>query len=443
MNTKNTSSLPDGLAPRMVAFRALMAWQQGNGYLQDQLQSMLGSLEERDRGLAYELAMGVCRNHRRLQNAVRTFAKERKPDLTLETCLCLGLYQIFHLERVPQHAAVHVTVELARRVNGEASSRFANAMLHHAIKDGLPTLSSDPVQAMGMEFSVQDWLVAKWLRQANGDKLLVRQKLEQARQVPHQWVRVHTAKISLADFKTRFELTDARVWGNRFVEVDSKLGGMLASVEFAQGKFSVQNPASDLLVRLLEVPANASVWDACAAPGGKSALILESVPTAKLVASDIDEKRLASMDDLTKRLQLPTFETIVCDASAPNHGRRFDRILLDSPCSNLGVMSRRPEVPMRLDRKSFEQTCAKQKRILQASAQCLEVGGILVYATCSPEPEETVQVVQEFLQKNPNFILEDAASLVDARFVKDSFVQAFDAEMGFDGFFGARVKRLS
>ena len=273
MNTKNTTSLPDGLAPRMVAFRALMAWQQGNGYLQDQLQSMLGSLEERDRGLAYELAMGVCRNHRRLQNAVRTFAKERKPDLTLETCLCLGLYQIFHLARVPQHAAVHVTVELARRVNGEASSRFANAMLHHAIKDGLPRLSSDPVQAMGMEFSVQDWLVAKWMRQAGGDKIQVRQKLELARQVPHQWVRVHIARIALAEFIARFGLTEAKVWGDRFVEVDSKLGAMLASDEFKQGLFSVQNPAADLLVQLLDVTADATadatVWDACAAMGNR------------------------------------------------------------------------------------------------------------------------------------------------------------------------------
>jgi 16S rRNA (cytosine967-C5)-methyltransferase len=316
-------------------------------------------------------------------------------------------------------------------------------MLHHAIKDGLPGLSSDPVQAMGMEFSVQDWLVAKWMRQAGGDKIQVRQKLELARQVPHQWVRVHIARIALAEFIARFGLTEAKVWGDRFVEVDSKLGAMLASDEFKQGLFSVQNPAADLLVQLLDVTADATVWDACAAPGGKSALILERVPSAKLVASDIDEKRLASLDDLTVRLGLPAFETLVCDATAPNHGRRFARILLDAPCSNLGVMSRRPEVPMRLDRKSFEQTYAKQARILQASAQCLELGGILVYATCSPEPEETTGVIQDFLQKNPNFVLEDAANFVAANFVKDSCIQAFNAELGFDGFFGARLKRIS
>jgi 16S rRNA (cytosine967-C5)-methyltransferase len=219
------------------------------------------------------------------------------------------------------------------------------------------------------------------------------------------------------------------------------MGALLRSPQFQQGLFSIQNPAADLLVRLLDPQMGEHVWDACAAPGGKSALILERCPQLHLTASDSDARRLESLQDLETRLNLRVAKIVACDASKPFFEPMFHRILLDVPCSNLGVMTRRPEVAQRLDRKSFETVVEKQEKILAGAAKCLLPGGVLVYGTCSPEPEETVQVIQKFLSAHPDFKLEPAEKFVEKEWVKDHFVHAGNTELGFDWFFGARLRR--
>jgi len=432
----------DGLAPRWAAFKALQEWRRKGGYLQDHLQAPVTELEERDRGLAWELAFGVCRNYRRLLSVIETFTAGSPPKVQVELSLMLGLYQIFFLDRVPAHAAVHVTVDLARKVGGDGAARLTNAILQRSIREGMPKLSSDPVQALAMEFSLQDWLVAKWIRESKGDVAGVRTRLEYLRKVPGQWIRLHRPRAEAVEFLQRMELTDARVWRERWIEVGSRVGALLHSQEFQQGLFSVQNPASQLLADLLGVQKEERVWDACAAPGGKTALLLESEPTIKMLASDCDADRLKSMGDLHRRLHLPNFRIEVCDASKPAAEWKFDKVLLDVPCSNLGVMARRPEVGLRLDRRSYEEVVKRQRRILEGASQAVVPGGVLVYATCSPEPEETDGLIRDFLGAHPEFLLDDASERVEARFVKDSCVRAFDAEMGFDAFFGARLRRV-
>lgn len=430
-----------GLETRRVALNALLAWKRKGAYLQETLQGTAHTLPEVDRGLAWELAFGVCRKERRLTQAIKTYLTGQSPKLEVEMVIALGLYQLFFLDRVPQHAAVHVSVDLARKVAGDGATKLVNAILQRSLRDGLPKLSSDPVQAMGCEYSVPDWLVAKWLREVNNDIAVVRARLEACRTLPAQWLRVNLQRTTVADLQTALALENARTWGNRWLEAGSRVGALLRSESFAQGLFSLQNPASDLLVRLLDPQAGERIWDACAAPGGKSALILERCPEVHLVATDSDARRLESMEDLSKRLGLHPSEIKVCDASNPSFGAEFQRILLDVPCSNLGVMARRPEVPQRLDRKSFEAVAKRQRQILAGASRCLLPGGVLVYATCSPEPEETLRVVQDFLRDHSDFEWEDASRFVEAEWVKDGCVQAWNAELGFDGFFGARLRR--
>jgi 16S rRNA (cytosine967-C5)-methyltransferase len=419
-----------------------VAWQKNESTIQDYLQNNVGDLSDPDRGLAWEIAFGTCRNFRRLQSVVRAYAK-KKPPLVTELAICSGLYQIFFLHRVPRHAAVYVTVAMVHQVSGVVASKFANAILQRAVREGMPPLPENPSEALALEFSMPDWLIGKWLKESKGDVVAIRARCESSRAVPGQWIRVHIARISLADFQKAVGLDDARVWGDRWIDVGNKIGSLLRTEEFRKGLFSVQNPAADLLVRLLDVNNGQSVWDACAAPGGKSALLLERMPGIHLTASDIDASRLASLSDLSDRLQLPAFESVVQDACAPTLNTRFDRILLDVPCSNLGVVSRRPEVPSRLDPQAFEEIVARQRKILAGAAECLAPGGVLVYGTCSPEPEETTFVVRHFLKHHPEFVLDDASSILGQDWVKDGCVQSFDATLGFDGFFAARLRRVN
>ena len=443
MTGESGSRDASGFGSRWAALEALSRWLQGRGFLQESLEQASAGLEPRDRGLAWELAFGVCRRLRRLQAAVQHFSSHRKPDPKIELVLCIGLYQLHFLDRVPKHAAVHLAVEMARKLKGEAAARFVNALLQRSLRDGLPALPIDPVQALALEFSVQDWLVQKWLADALGDLTLVRGRLESGRSLPVQWARVHIGRVSLAELQEREGLQGARTWGERWVEVGDRLGDLLRGPSFREGLCSVQNPASELMLALLGVEPGNRVWDACAAPGGKSALLLERTPGIELWATDIDVKRLASMDDLRVRLRLPEFRCVACDTVNAPWSKPFDRILVDAPCSNLGVMSRRPEVPMRLDRKAFQQVVAGQRKILNGAARHLAVGGVLVYGTCSPEREETGDVVEWFLRKNPGFRLESAESCVEARWVRNGYLVAGDDALGFDGFFGARLRRVT
>jgi len=438
----NKQSAPTpGLAPRRVALEALLAWQNNGAYLQEQLQDSVLNLPERDRALAWELSFGVCRNYRRLQAAVHAYSVQCKPTQVLEVSLALGLYQLFFLDRVPHHAAVHVTVELVRKFEGQGASRYANAILQRALREGLPALPADPVEALSIEFSMPDWLVTRWLAEPGVTLETLRERLKENRKVPRQWIRVNVQKTNVEEMRSRLDLPLESVWGERWIDVGQRIGALVRSEKFRQGYFSVQNPAADLLADLLKPEPGHAVWDACAAPGGKSALLLERFPEIALTASDVDQQRIKSFSDLNSRLGLPSFRTLVCDATQPEFGAEFDRILLDVPCSNLGVIGRRPEVPLRLDPKSLDNVVDRQQRILEGASKCLKPGGVLVYATCSPEREETFGVIESFLAKHPDFILDDAADFVDARFVKDNCVLAHDAALGFDGFFGARLRK--
>lgn len=436
-------TLNQGLETRRVALNALLAWKRKGTYIQDTLQATAHVLPEVDRGLAWELAFGVCRKERRLSQAIKSYLTGQSPKPEVELIIALGLYQLFFLDRIPQHAAVHVSVDLARKVAGDGATKLVNAILQRSLREGLPKLSSDPVQAMGAEYSIPDWLVAKWMREVHNDAPTVRARLEACRTLPAQWLRVNLQKTTVPELQKALQLEASRTWGDRWIEAGTKVGGLLRSPEFAQGLFSLQNPASDLLVRLLDAKPDERVWDACAAPGGKSALILERCPQVQLVVSDSDARRLESIQDLPDRLGLKVFEIKACDAAHPHFGEIFQRILLDVPCSNLGVMARRPEVPQRLDRKSFEAVAVRQRAILAGAAKCLVPGGVLVYGTCSPEPEETTQVVADFLLNHPDFEKEDAAQFVEAEWVKDGCVQAWNTDLGFDGFFGVRLRRKS
>lgn len=428
---------------RLAALEALLLWSKGQGYLQELLRVSTVNLDVRDRALAWELAFGVCRNQRRLQVTLDAFHDAKRPMKPITSWIALlGFYQLHFLDRIPAHAAVHATVELARSKQGEGTAKFINALLQRFIREGIAPLSSDPVQGFAVEFSLPEWLVAKWLGQLAGDRNALRTHLAAMRQVPAQWLRVNLQKGSREDLQQELQLQENRTWGSRWIEAGASVGAVLRSKAFLDGRVSVQNPAADLIMDLLELRPSLSVWDACAAPGGKTALLLEREPTLQVLASDSDPKRLEQMRDLNTRLALPVFEMRTMDLQTPQILPEFDRILLDVPCSNLGVLPRRPEVASRLTKKGMLQLVQKQEQILHNASQHLCKDGILVYATCSPEPEETTQVIERFLQKNPDFILESANGFVENEFVKNDCVFAGQSELGFDGFFAARLRRV-
>ena len=402
----------------MDAYRVLLLWQQDGSFIKESGLSPF----------AMELALGVCRRHLYLLYFIKNLVK-KKPSVEVSTILEIGLFQMFFTE-VPDHAAVATSVDLAKAANlHEGSARLVNAVLHAARRSGPPVLPPQRLRRVSIENSVPEWLVRRWFDVYGGDRAeaLAKATLER----PVEWLRVNLQKSSAPVLVQKLGLTGASILYDRFIQVpaDAKLKPILESQSFANGEFSLQNPSAYEVVKLLDLKPGLKVWDACAAPGGKSALMAEMEPSLDILASDVSEFRVQKMHDVVDRLGLKNVHLECIDVLACNGGvGTFDRILLDVPCSNMGVIARRPESVYRLTPESIKELSELQYKLLESAATRLAVGGIIVYATCSPDPTETTQVVNRFVKEHPEFARRGDAVLpgnLDARF-DGFFAQALE-----------------
>ena len=419
----------------MDAYRVLLLWQKEGTFIKESGLSPF----------SMELALGVCRRHLYLQYFIKSLTK-KKPSLEVCTILEMGLFQMFFME-VPDHAAVSTSVELSKAANlQEGSARLVNAVLHAARRSGLPQLPPQRVRRVSVENSVPESLVRRWFDIYGADRAeaLAKATLER----PSEWLRVNLQKTTVDALIKKLNLTlkseirnpNSELVYDRYIQVPegAKLKPILESESFANGEFSLQNPAAYEVVKLLDLKPGQKVWDACAAPGGKSALMAEMEPTLDILASDVSEFRVEKMQDLLDRLGLVNVHLECIDALSPQwpvtlegcnpdrvqealaseSSKRsdlipqstegatsslFDRILLDVPCSNMGVIARRPESKYRITPESVKELVELQFKLLASASQALKVGGILVYATCSPDPMETTQVVNRFVKEHPEF----------------------------------------
>lgn len=369
---------------------------------------------------AMELALGVCRRHLYLEYFVKSLTK-KLPSLEARVILEMGLFQMFFMD-VPDYAAINDSVELAKSANlGESTARLVNAVLRTARRQGEPALPPQRVRRVSVENSVPEWLVRRWFDVYGGDRAeaLAKATLER----PTEWIRVNLQKTSAPVLAEKIGITGASILYDRFIEIPRDVGVklLLALPEFVKGEFSFQNPSAFEVVKLLDLKPGLKVWDACAAPGGKTALMAEMDSSLEILASDSSASRLEKMQDLMNRLGLTNIKTEVIDlapaqdsATAPQHSSlsslvsrlssKFDRILLDVPCSNMGVIARRPESVYRMTPESINEVAELQFKILENASAALAPGGRLVYATCSPDPTETTRVIARFVKAHPEFV---------------------------------------
>ena len=387
------------LTEREEAYRVLLLWQKDGSFIKESGLSPF----------AMELALGVCRRHLYLEYFVKSLTK-KLPSLEARVILEMGLFQMFFMD-VPDYAAINDSVELAKSVNlGESTARLVNAVLRTARRQGEPALPPQRVRRVSVENSVPEWLVRRWFDVYGGDRAeaLAKATLER----PTEWIRVNLQKTSAPVLAEKIGITGASILYDRFIEIPRDVGVklLLALPEFVKGEFSFQNPSAFEVVKLLDLKPGLKVWDACAAPGGKTALMAEMDSSLEILASDSSASRLEKMQDLMTRLGLTNIKTEVIDlAPAPAESRlsseaKFDRILLDVPCSNMGVIARRPESVYRMTPESINEVAELQFKILENASAALAPGGRLVYATCSPDPTETTRVIARFVKAHPEFV---------------------------------------
>ena len=406
------------LTEREDAYRVLLLWLKDGAFIKES-------------GLppfAMELALGVCRRHLYLEYFVKSLTK-KLPSLEARVIIEMGLFQMFFMD-VPDYAAINDSVELAKSANlGESIARLVNAVLRSARRQGAPALPPQRVRRVSIENSVPEWLVRRWFDVYGGDRAeaLAKATLER----PTEWIRVNLQKTSAPVLAEKLGITGSSILYDRYIEIPRDVGVklLLASPEFVNGLFSFQNPSAYEVVKLLDLKSGLKVWDACAAPGGKTALMAEMDGSLEILASDSSASRLEKMQDLMERLGLKNIKTEVLDlaavpqalvahtsATSPQHSplsslvsrlsseAKFDRILLDVPCSNMGVIARRPESIYRLTPESINEIAELQYKILENASTALAPSGRIVYATCSPDPAETTRVIARFLKAHPEFV---------------------------------------
>jgi len=394
----------------------------------------LQGLAERDRRLAYELSAGVLRRQRELDTALEL----DRADPRLHDVLRLGAYQLRWLTRVPSHAAVSTSVELARETVGEASTGYVNRSLRR--------LSATGYRLSGNSQTHPDWLVDRWRSRFGSD--------ETARLI--EWndtkpeLILQPARWNQATLLQRFreagiEAADAPFGtGIRLYPIaDSRYPIASSLPGYSEGAFIVQDPAHALVARFAAIPPGAQVYDACAAPGGK-AVALEA-RGARVFAGDARHERMGRLADTTRRAGVEIHCVAADLEAAPIGPGGVDAVLVDAPCSATGTMRRHPDARWRLDPGVFARAASRQARLLAAAAPLVRFSGLLIYATCSLEPEENERIVEGFLTKNPEFARapHGDASLPAELLTEAGDFQTLPQRHGIDGAYAARLVRVS
>ena len=440
----------NGEKPREIAAGVLARRRAGDEFTETLLERALAvaGLSSADRGLCHELVFGVVRWQATLDwlIAQKTQGRPQKPGL--QDLLRLGLYQIFWLDRIPDHAAVHETVEMAKRAGFGPQSGFVNAVLRGFLREAVVTKAlladlrrgeenpktEDPSlktldARLAIGWSQPEWLVARWRERWGEDHL--RSLLEWNNAPAKVYARVNTLRTDAGKLveQWRGENVDydflTRDWTGENLVFELKSHPPLTTLEsFRQGGFYIQDPGTLLAVRELDPRPGETVLDLCAAPGGKTTFIAQLMNNeGRIIACDLAEARLKLVRENCTRLGITcvdvrSVEDVVAGGptgsrrAAPDARPRFDRILVDAPCSNTGVLRRRVDLRWRIQPDEITRLRATQLSLLRRAASLLKPGGVLVYSTCSLEPEENGEVVSQFLSEGTDFKLERQRELL-------------------------------
>lgn len=433
-----TLAPPAGLPARRAAWQVLRAVDQGQPFDQA-LDAALRPLEENDRRLAHELAAGVLRRRTdldaRLTPLVHRGWSSVAPDL--RDVLRLGAYQLTALDRVPLHAAVSTTVDLARAVLGEKAARFTNAILRGVGGRAAPPAEElDPAAHLASLHSHPVWLVRRWLARFGeaecaallaADNVRPTLTLQPARTGPEELQRALWA----GGVGARPAPFDAGlvVEGVRPVELPG----------YAGGAFVVQDAAQQLVVRFAACPPGATVLDACAAPGGKTVAL--GRVAGRVLAGELRRERAARLVENLARAGSGREHVVVASAEAPPC-RRADLVLLDAPCLGTGTLARHPDARWRVGPDALARLVTGQARLLGALAPVVRPGGWLVYATCSLEPEENEAQVDRFLADHPDF-QRDPAPMPEGVLTSAGDLQLLPHRHGTDGAYAARLRKTA
>ncbi|MEO5616994.1 MAG: 16S rRNA (cytosine(967)-C(5))-methyltransferase RsmB [Candidatus Eisenbacteria bacterium] len=444
-----TPALPTN--PREAALRILHAVDTRSAFSDRLLDGahQRGGPDPRDHALLHELVKGTLRWRGRidwvLDRLIHIGLEQVQP--WIKNVLRLGAYQVLFLDRIPAHAAVDEAVKLAHQYGHPGTAGLANSVLRRLIeeKDKLQLPEGDDAESLSIWGSHPRWIVDRWLARFGPDA--TRALLTADNRIVPVGLRVHRLKLTRDELVEQLardgvtahaaEHSPDIVWA----ENASAPGSLDA---FKRGMCTAQDESEALVSRLVAPEPHERLLDLCAAPGGKCTHLAELMgDEGEVWAMERAQPRVESLEQAIARLGLHCIHVQLGDGRTYNFPMPFDRVLVDAPCSGLGVLARRADARWRKGPEVLAEMPGIQMELLVAGGARLRPGGVLVYSVCSFEPEETTQIVERFLRQNPAFIAESAGAFLPEAVVNaDGFMEVLPHVHGCDGAFAARFRRI-
>mgnify|MGYP001821158800 CR=1 FL=1 len=414
--------------------------------------------DRRDRALLHALVFGILRWRGRLDYIINSFSRTRlnKIDPPVLNILRLGLFQMVYLNRIPVSAAVNTAVDLAKASSPPWVIRYVNAVLRSAARDQknvrFPDYEQDPVAAIAARKSLPQWLSRRWLEKAGKDKTV--QHCDAINLIPPLTLRTNTLKTTrrnlLKELAKEADTLRPTIYAPDGITLLNPNKMIADFPAFNKGWFQVQDEAAQLVTLLLAPRPGDKVLDACAGLGGKTGHTAQLMnDQGSIVALDVYG---AKLDRLEKQMQLmgvSIVDTRVHNLNIPPKKETlgtFDRILLDAPCSGLGVLRRNPDTRWKIRETMLKDYAEKQLRLLDNLSHLVNPSGILVYAVCSTEPEENEAVAEKFLNRHLEFIKEDPPANLPKKIgvllTRDGSLITSPHQHNMDGFYCVRFKRI-
>ncbi len=406
-------------------------------------------LSDKDKALLVELVNGVIRWHGQLQWIIKSLYKgnyETVPPILLNI-LEVSLYQLTHLSKIPGYAAVSQGVDMAKAEGGKRWGNLVNAILRNYLRHGseleFPTIEKERVSAIAIRHSHPEWIVGRWLRQFGLDNTI--KFCEYNNKRPEISVRINTLKTDLQNTveeleENGFNLKPSAYFSD-FLKVE-KAANLVQTDLFRQGFITIQDESTALAPLLLHPQKGDVILDMCAAPGGKTGYLSTLMGDEGVVfAVDVNLQRLNAVKQNKQRLNLKSMLPVCADARKIQM-RPVDKILLDVPCSGLGVLARRADLRWRKTCNDIRSILKTQQSLLQRAAHLVKNGGSIVYSTCTLEPEETTRQIEWFLEKYPEFYLSTDCETIPGTFLsEDKYFISFPFLHGIDGAFAVKLKK--
>ncbi len=440
---------------RDMALKILMEINVEGAYSNISLKNNLkGNMGKLDENFVREIVYGVLENKLYLDYIIGNFSKTKlsKIEPIILEILRIGVYQIRFLDKIPDRAAVNESVKLAKKHSNPGSVKFVNGILRNICRKKESLIDIDEknkTDYLSIKYSHPKWLVKRWIREF-GDDFTERLCIENNKR-PKLNIRANSYKITRDDLKSRLEANGIILSETQYSSdglILDKPYRITNTEEYKDGLFTIQDESSMLVAQIMNPKQGSFVLDLCSAPGGKTTHISEKMSNnGRILARDIYDHKLKLVEENSQRLGSTIIETEVFDASILDEKliESADYVLIDAPCTGLGMIRRRPEIKWNRMESDIENISIIQSKILENGSKYLKPGGVLVYSTCTIEKDENLNIITDFLERNESYNFCGFDELLNSdkgmKTAKYGYIEIYPHVHNMDGFFIAKLMK--